>query len=129
MPISKDVLEAAEREPKKPTILQEAEMLVSGQRQKDYGSPIESFSNIAQMWSSILKTEVSYADVALCMIALKLSRYKKSTTRDSLVDIAGYARALELCAEEISETTVDEDGAMARERSLKEMFAAKLEGR
>ncbi len=100
MPISKDVLEAAEREPKKPTILQEAEMLVSGQRQKDYGPPIESFSNIAQMWSAILRTDVRYADVALCMIALKVCRYRNKPTRDSLVDIAGYARALELCAEE-----------------------------
>ena len=77
-------------------ILEEANKLVHGDRQQDYGHPIHDFNRTAQMWSAILGKEVTAEQVALCMIAVKLSRLCNSYKRDSIVDIAGYAATLEM---------------------------------
>lgn len=77
------------------SILQEAEQLINGQRRDDYGDVNKSFEQIAQLWSPILGKSISPRQVGLCMIQLKISRYLHGQTRDSLVDIAGYAGCLE----------------------------------
>lgn len=73
------------------TILQEAEGLVSGDRQEDYGHPKQSMERIATFWSAVLEQEITPKQVCLCMIGLKLARLLESDVRDSLVDICGYA--------------------------------------
>jgi hypothetical protein len=73
------------------TILQEAQGLIYGERQGDYGPPHETFEPIAQMWSAILGTPITAKQVALCMAALKLCREAYKPKRDNLVDLAGYA--------------------------------------
>lgn len=75
-----------------------AKRLTSYDRQLDYGSPIEDFTKQAKMWSAILHTKVTPQQIAMCMIAVKLSRLTNSPRhRDSVVDIVGYARCLDLC--------------------------------
>lgn len=79
------------------SVLEEAESIINGQRKADYGTPMDSFSRIGRMWAPILGLEdVSPEQVALCMIALKISRALNGYQRDSLVDIAGYAGCIEL---------------------------------
>ena len=53
------------------------------------------------MWEGILGTSVQAEHVALCMIAVKMSRLVKSPDhRDSVVDIAGYAATYEMVRNE-----------------------------
>jgi hypothetical protein len=73
-------------------VLEEALRITSGERQSSYGPPEQDFQKTAAMWSTILGTQVKATDVALCMIALKISRATWAKKRDNWVDIAGYAR-------------------------------------
>jgi len=79
----------------KETILQEAQKIVYGDRQTDYGSVTENFENIARMWQVILKCTINPEQVGLCMIAMKITRQLNKSKRDNLVDIAGYAATIE----------------------------------
>lgn len=74
-----------------PTILEEAQSLVYGAREESYGHPFIDFSRTAKMWSALLDIDITPKQVALCMIALKLSRETNKHRRDNLVDAAGYA--------------------------------------
>lgn len=73
------------------SVLQEAERLVNGDRQKDYGSASESFRRIASLWSVYRGVEFTPKDVACMMILMKVSRSVSSDKRDNWVDIIGYA--------------------------------------
>lgn len=77
-------------------ILEEANELIHGERRKDYGDPIESFQRIADLWKPILKVDITTEQVALCMIQLKVARFLNGGTRDSMVDVAGYAGCIGL---------------------------------
>jgi hypothetical protein len=77
------------------SIFVEADRIIHGQRRKDYGPVEESFHNIATVWSGILGQFVTDREVALCMIGLKCCREANNHTRDSLVDICGYAGLIE----------------------------------
>lgn len=73
-------------------ILDKAKELINGPRAQEYGPPKDNFARIATMWSLILKTDISAEQVALMMIALKMTRLIQSTDhKDSWIDIAGYA--------------------------------------
>ena len=81
-------------------ILQEADKITDGDREKCYGSPLHDFTRVAKLWSVILGAEVKPEHVALCMIQIKISREINKHKRDNLVDIAGYARVLEKLLDE-----------------------------
>lgn len=81
------------------TICQEADRLVSDDRQESYGHPALDFSRTAKMWGAILGIEITPDRVGLCMIALKLSRLCNAYKRDSVVDIAGYAKTVQMVHE------------------------------
>lgn len=76
-------------------ILEEANEVI-GERGSDYGSVNEDFDRIAKLWSVIFDTEITGDKVALAMITLKISRQLNKHKRDNIVDIAGYARTLEM---------------------------------
>ncbi len=73
----------------------EADRIVAGDRNDSYGRPIDDFSRTAVMWSAILKTRVTAEQVAMCMIAVKLSRECNKPKRDNTVDVCGYAKCLD----------------------------------
>ena len=78
------------------SVLEEAQELINGEKREDYGDAYKSFTTIANLWAEILDTEVSPAQVALCLIQLKVARYiHGGYKRDTVVDIAGYAGCLE----------------------------------
>ena len=74
----------------------EADAIINGPRQKEYGSPSESFGRIAAFWSAYTGVNLSVKDVVNMMILLKVSRGKQTNQRDSYVDIAGYAGCMDL---------------------------------
>jgi hypothetical protein len=64
-------------------------------RERIYGPPQELFAHIAARWSLVLGIEVTPAQVALCLIDLKLARLCRDPAHlDSAVDVAGYAAIL-----------------------------------
>lgn len=72
--------------------LQAASELVHGARQDDYGTPTESFTRIAALWTPILGLDVQPHQVALCMAMVKAARLVRSPGHaDSWIDLAGYA--------------------------------------
>ena len=65
------------------------------ERRDDYGDPAEQFRAIADRWTITLGTPVTPAQVALCMIDLKLTRLGYDPRHvDSVVDVIGYAALL-----------------------------------
>ena len=80
------------------TILEEAQRLVFGPRQAAYGHPLTDFGRTGRMWGALLGLDraVTAAEVAACMVALKLSREMHRPGRDNRVDAAGYVGTLEL---------------------------------
>ena len=93
-----ELLDAITGDPVHETICQEADRIVSGARQADYGHPRDDFAKAAKMWTGTLLpklrtgSEVEPLDVALCMIQVKLSRHVNRSKRDNLVDACGYAK-------------------------------------
>jgi hypothetical protein len=85
-------------------ILDEAKEVVSGQRAWDYGTPADNHRRTAAYWQEYLEGRygveipVDAADVCFLNILQKISRAAKRITRDTLVDIAGYAENVELIA-------------------------------
>lgn len=77
------------------SILTQAEKIINGDRQEEYGPAKESFERVASVWSAILGQPVTAEQAALCMIGLKLVRCSYKITLDSIVDICGYAGIIE----------------------------------
>lgn len=73
----------------------EAERLVNGDRNSDYGHPLDDFTKTARLWSVILGKDVTPEQVALCMLQVKVSRQLNKNKRDNLVDIIGYTLTLD----------------------------------
>jgi hypothetical protein len=76
-------------------VLEEANTLIYGERQKEYGSARKSFTKIAKGWQQIFDCDVSPKQVALAMIWLKMCREMNQEKRDNIVDIAGYAGCID----------------------------------
>jgi hypothetical protein len=72
------------------TITEDAYDLVSTDRNLDYGHPLDDFTKTAKFWSVVLDTEVTAAQVALCLSLVKYSRELNRHKRDNLVDAIGY---------------------------------------
>lgn len=89
-------------------LLEMACRIVSGDRDRQYGSPEDSFWAIAHYWTVYLQQvghlpehrELTAEDTAIMMILLKVARQAGRGKLDNWVDIAGYAA----CGAEITET-------------------------
>lgn len=76
------------------SILAEAEEIVNGSRQSDYGDANESFSRIAIIASVMTGKELSPEDCCAVLMAVKLVRESFNHKRDNLVDLCGYAELM-----------------------------------
>lgn len=81
-----------------PSFLAQADALIKGDRQQDYGDKLTNFTQIAMLWQGTLAMKlppgvtITPEDVALCMIQVKIARLAKSPDHvDSIKDVAGYA--------------------------------------
>jgi len=73
-------------------ILDAASVRVCGERNKNYGEPENNFGLIAKLWSDYKGVKISPVDVCMMMILLKIARIRTGKdTRDSFIDLAGYA--------------------------------------
>lgn len=89
--------------PKAESILEEAQRIVHGQRNQDYGSPLANFTQTAGLINATFGTEFIAEDIPILMILLKISRHRHKRKRDNLVDIAGYAATAEMVERERSQ--------------------------
>lgn len=86
------------------SILEEALEVTSGARKRDYDAAEPNHHRIAGAWNWYLgarkdpQAPISSFDCAMMMGLLKIARACYTPTRDSFVDLAGYAR----CAAEIA---------------------------
>lgn len=98
--LQKKLLEIAHVPSERAAILREAEKMVCGHREQDYGDPEDNFLLIAQLWTAYTGREHSPLDVAIMMCLMKIGRIATGTaTRDSFVDAIGYLA----CGAEIRE--------------------------
>ncbi len=68
---------------------------VIDERHGRYGAPEKLFDAIAKRWSLTLGVKVTPAQVALCLLDVKLARLAQDPAHlDSIVDVAGYAACL-----------------------------------
>lgn len=87
------------------SILKEADALVHGDRDLDYGHPAVDYRCTADLWRALIKRRygvdvpMSPDFACLMMIAVKLSREAGKPKRDNLVDAAGYAECAAMCLE------------------------------
>ena len=87
-------------------VLTEAHVLITGDRNNQYGPPTQDFQRTAEILNAIGYRRpggkgLQPHDVAVIQIALKMSRVTWTPDkRDSWVDIAGYAACGYECADE-----------------------------
>jgi len=117
--------------PEPQNILQEADLLTMGDRQRDYDHPWPNHERIAGLWNAYFEARghdgwLEPQDIVRLMILLKLARQVHKPTRDNLVDIAGYARCEERMDEREQAELEDEEPDCEREPSPLEEFEERL---
>ena len=76
---------------KRDEILHEAESLICGDRDQQYGSPENSFCEIAKLWADYLDRDITAHDVAIMMSLFKIARIKTGVRKgDNYADGIGY---------------------------------------
>jgi 5'(3')-deoxyribonucleotidase len=92
-----------------PSILETAQNIVHGARQKDYGSPLTNHTRTADFYRTYLGpklkdgAQITAEDVSILNILQKVSRAMKIITKDTIVDIAGYAANIEMIKQDRGE--------------------------
>lgn len=82
-------------------ILEEANHIVGGDRQNDYGTPEENWNRISNIASAMCEMDLTPEVCVKVLIATKLARTITSPLkRDNYVDLAGYAHILHRVAGE-----------------------------
>ncbi len=87
------------------TFGQEVDRITSVDRQATYGRPADDFARTSAMWEPIFGLPpgaISPDKVALAMICVKVSRLCHGFKRDSALDIAGYARTIDMIHAEMA---------------------------
>lgn len=94
------------------SILEEAQRLTHGDRNADYGHPLDDYTRTAGLVSALLahklKEPISPQEMALAMCCVKLSRQVHRPKRDNLTDLAGYAWVADRCVDEAARRHQDE---------------------
>lgn len=68
------------------------------ERGKVYGPPHVNMNRTAALWSAFLGIPVTGAQVAACMMLVKIARLSESPAhRDSILDIGGYTHCYDDC--------------------------------
>lgn len=82
-------------------LLEQAEKIVNGHREDEYGSPERNFQTIAQLWGAYINAAcingkdydfcITEEDVAALMILMKVARISSDKQHlDSWIDVIGY---------------------------------------
>lgn len=88
------------------SILTTADEIINGERRKDYGDVLPSFTQIIGYWNVYLTAKLGIPvnleaeDQANMMILMKVARASNGYHMDSYIDVAGYAGCCELIKNE-----------------------------
>ena len=90
------------------TILEEAQRIIHGPRNQDYGHPLDNHGTTASLWGAYLEAlqrrggSLGPEDVCYLNILQKIARAVTTGVykRDTPVDVAGYAGNVEMIQEE-----------------------------
>lgn len=88
------------------SILGEAARIIHGDRNEDYGHPLDNHGTTAAMMRAWLERrygmEIPFDEDDVCVFHIleKLSRHAERPKRDNLVDVAGYAGNIEMMERE-----------------------------
>lgn len=83
------------------SVLDDANSIITGDREQTYGKPEVNLRRIADQWSCYLNQKyqqqnmLSVEDVCWMMVLLKMSRQMNSYTDDNLIDAIGYIALIE----------------------------------
>lgn len=78
-------------------IFEEAQKLILGARQTQYGSPKQNFTAIGRIWGALINIpDIAPETVAIMMAGLKLARQSNLHKTDNLVDCVGYVGTVQL---------------------------------
>jgi hypothetical protein len=75
-------------------VLEEANDILGGNRQADYGDAVKNFENIAKVASILADKQLDAEDCCKVLMAVKICREGFKHKRDNLVDLAAYADIL-----------------------------------
>jgi hypothetical protein len=75
-------------------VLEEANEILGGNRQADYGDAVKNFENIAKVASILADKQLDAEDCCKVLMAVKICREGFKHKRDNLVDLAAYADIL-----------------------------------
>lgn len=95
--------------PKPKSILDIANEIIHGVRQNDYGSPLANHTRTAEFFTTYLGPKLipgaalNAEDISMLNILQKVSRGINFITKDTVVDIAGYAANIEMIKNERGE--------------------------
>lgn len=88
----KEVFEKEQKLATRIELLTEAASLTSGDRQKDYGNPVDNMRHIAQIFNAITGHNIKTSEVPVFHMATKLARMQTSPNkRDHYIDVMAYA--------------------------------------
>lgn len=82
------------------SILSEAQGLVHGDRNNDYGHPYLDYKRTTEIFKAWTGIELTPSQGAMFMVCVKLSRLGHKWKRDSVVDAAGYLEVLRMIQKE-----------------------------
>ena len=82
------------------TICEEAQRLTHGDRNNDYGHPLDNFQVTVDLINARFGTSFKPEEFPEIMILVKLGRQANASKRDNLVDIAGYANTYGMIGDE-----------------------------
>lgn len=87
------------------SVLDDANSIITGDREQTYGKPEVNLRRIADQWScylnlkyqqqNMLSVMLSVEDVCWMMVLLKMSRQMNSYADDNLIDAIGYIALIE----------------------------------
>lgn len=94
-----EIAKPAAAEPLKENVLEEANRLIYGDRNRSYGHPFDNFDHTAGLinaqFRNKLKEDFTAEEVGELMVLVKLSRQRYAHKRDNLTDIAGYVGCID----------------------------------
>jgi hypothetical protein len=80
--------------PEKESILLQADKIVNGDRNEQYGDPNIAFEEYRTILKATFGIDLTSAQICKVLMAIKLGRMKYKYKEDSLVDLCGYTEIL-----------------------------------
>lgn len=76
------------------SVLLEAESIVNGDRDVQYGDSLKAFTEYSNILETNFGIKLTPSEICKVQMAIKLGRLKYKYKRDSIVDLCGYAEIL-----------------------------------